>query len=223
MTKIYFDGFNKSSTPIKMKAIKGEKMTNRINSVSFTGNMARAYLQKKAAQQAKIAAENTKDANESTDGDDDARNDSDDDDFTPSIDVDRLPSANETSSMISNSLATLYDDIKCELGCGDETTMHHMRNVIDIAFDGISDDMLMAIAEDQSVIFDDIAVSYSMPPEYVIMTPSSTDDATDIEPCKRYVVELGGDCLTRNTCRLTATTGEVQLEYATERDIIDFV
>ncbi len=62
MTKIYFDGFNKSSTPIKMKAIKGEKMTNRINSVSFTGNMARAYLQKKAAQQAKIAAENTKEA-----------------------------------------------------------------------------------------------------------------------------------------------------------------
>ena len=193
------------------------------NSLKTTYWSVMGKLEQQSMELSEKAAEDTKDANESTDGDDDTRNDSDDDDFTPSIDVDRLPSANETSSRISNSLATLYDDIKCELGCGDETTMHHMRNVIEIAFDGISDDMLMAIAEDQSVIFDDIAVSYSMPPEYVIMTPSSTDDATDIEPCKRYVVELGGDCLTRNTCRLTATTGEVQLEYATERDIVDFV
>ena len=185
------------------------------NSLKTTYWSVMGKIEQQSKELSEKAAEDTKDANESTDGDDD--------DFTPSIDVDRLPSANETSSRISNSLATLYDDIKCELGCDDETTMHHMRNVIDIAFDGISDDMLMAIAEDQSVIFDDIAVSYSMPPEYVIMTPSSTDDATDIEPCKRYVVDLGGDCLTRNTCRLTATTGEVQLEYATERDIIDFV
>lgn len=145
-----------------------------------------------------------------------------DDDFAPSIDVDRLPSSNDMSRMVSNSLATLYDDIKCELGCDDEATIHHLRNVIEIAFDGMSDDMLMSIADDQSIIFDDIAVSYSMPPEYVVMTPASTDDATDIEPCKRYVVELDGDCLTRNTCRLTATTGEVQLEYASEKDIIDF-
>ena len=193
------------------------------NSLKTTYWSVMGKIEQQSMELSENAAEDTKDANESIDGDDDARNDSDNDDFTPSIDVDRLPSANETSSRISNSLATLYDDIKCELGCDDETTMHHMRNVIDIAFDGISDDMLMAIAEDQSVIFDDIAVSYSMPPEYVIMTPSSTDDATDIEPCKRYVVELGGDCLTRNTCRLTATTGEVQLEYATERDIVDFV
>ena len=193
------------------------------NSLKTTYWSVMGKIEQQSMELSENAAEDTKDANESIDGDDDARNDSDNDDFTPSIDVDRLPSANETSSRISNSLATLYDDIKCELGCDDETTMHHMRNVIDIAFDGISDDMLMAIAEDQSVIFDDIAVSYSMPPEYVIMTPSSTDDATDVEPCKRYVVELGGDCLTRNTCRLTATTGEVQLEYATERDIVDFV
>ena len=193
------------------------------NSLKTTYWSVMGKIEQQSMELSEKAAEDTKDANESTDGDDDARNDRDDDDFTPSIDVDRLPSANETSSRISNSLATLYDDIKCELGCDDETTMHHLRNVIDIAFDGISDDMLMAIAEDQSVIFDDIAVSYSMPTEYVVMTPSSTDDATDIEPCKRYVIELGGDCLTRNTCRLTATTGEVQLEYATERDIVDFV
>lgn len=185
------------------------------NSLKTTYWSVMGKIEQQSKELSKKAAEDTKDANESTDGNDD--------DFTPSIDVDRLPSSNETSSMISNSLATLYDDIKCELGCDDETTMHHLRNVIDIAFDGISDDMLMAIAEDQSVIFDDIAVSYSMPPEYVVMTPSSTDDATDIEPCKRYVIELGGDCLIRNTCRLTATTGEVQLEYATERDIIDFI
>ena len=193
------------------------------NSLKTTYWSVMGKIEQQSMELSEKAAEDTKDANESTDGDDDARNDRDDDDFTPSIDVDRLPSANETSSRISNSLATLYDDIKCELGCDDETTMHHLRNVIDIAFDGISDDILMAIAEDQSVIFDDIAVSYSMPTEYVVMTPSSTDDATDIEPCKRYVIELGGDCMTRNTCRLTATTGEVQLEYATERDIVDFV
>lgn len=184
------------------------------NSLKTTYWSVMGKIEQQSMELSEKAAEDTKDA-KSTDGDDD--------DFTPSIDVDRLPSANETSSRISNSLSTLYDDIKCELGCDDETTMHHMRNVIEIAFDSISDDMLMAIAEDQSVIFDDIAVSYSMPPEYVIMTPSSTNDATDIEPCKRYIVELGGDCLTRNTCRLTATTGEVQLEYASEKDIIDFV
>ena len=180
------------------------------------------FVMGKIEQQSKELSEKAADDAKKRTDDDDAVS-GDDGDFTPSIDVDRLPSSNETSSMISNSLATLYDDIKCELACDDETTMHHLRNVIDIAFDGISDDMLMAIAEDQSVIFDDIAVSYSMPPEYVVMTPSSTDNATDIEPCKRYVIELGGDCLTRNTCRLTATTGEVQLEYASEKDIIDFV
>ncbi len=37
-------------------------MNNTINAVSFTGNMARAYLQKKASEQAKIAAEKTKEA-----------------------------------------------------------------------------------------------------------------------------------------------------------------
>ncbi|CCY24289.1 unknown [Brachyspira sp. CAG:484] len=37
-------------------------MNNTINAVSFNGNMAKAYLQKKASQQAKIAAEKTKEA-----------------------------------------------------------------------------------------------------------------------------------------------------------------
>lgn len=42
--------------------LKGENMNNTINAVSFKGNMARAYLQKKAAEQAKVAAEKTKEA-----------------------------------------------------------------------------------------------------------------------------------------------------------------
>lgn len=37
-------------------------MNNTINAVSFSGNMAKAYLQKKASQQAKLAAEKTKEA-----------------------------------------------------------------------------------------------------------------------------------------------------------------
>lgn len=37
-------------------------MNNTINAVSFSGNMAKAYLQKKATQQAQLAAEKTKDA-----------------------------------------------------------------------------------------------------------------------------------------------------------------
>ena len=45
-----------------MEKTKGEKMTNRINSISFRGNMANAYIQKKIAQQARTAAETTKEA-----------------------------------------------------------------------------------------------------------------------------------------------------------------
>ena len=37
-------------------------MNNSINAVSFSGNMAKAYLQKKANQQAQLVAEKTKEA-----------------------------------------------------------------------------------------------------------------------------------------------------------------